>query len=220
MPQNTTTSLTAAAVMDKSASLMNDSVKAVYTYDAQLPYLQMALDELVEFMQLNNIPVTDETSDVIQIPTGTTVVNPIQGYGDNTPPNYPANLVQIQQIWERLSGSSGPFVPLTWTWQDQRIKFTSTTNNREIKLDYIKSVFPDPLVEQSPIGIINAKAFLYFRTASLCALFIGENPSRANELNGFAILAVDRLTGIETKGKQGMGVRRRPFNSGYKRRGY
>jgi len=235
-----TTDLTAAQVMDRSASLMNDTAKTVYTYVAQLPYLNMAVDELQEIFELNNIPVTNQTqSPPITVAAGIIVINPLIGYPPNTAPNYPIDLVDIQGLYERLAGSTEPFIPMTqreflphsldnlpteslgyWIWQDQRIKFIGSSIAREVKIDYIKKIFPDELVSSSAIGIINARGFLYYRTAALCSQFIGENSSRASELNTFATLALDRITGIGIKGKQAIMTRRRPFMATYKSRGF
>lgn len=232
------TSLTAANVMDKSASLMNDSLRTVYTYTAQMPYLNMALNELQEHFALNNIPVTSQTSAVITIPIAATAVNPVDGGGVVTAPNYPSDLVEIQQIGERAAGSVDAFVAMVrrdnvsqtidpmpsslrvWAWEDQRIKLTGATSIREIKIDYIKNLFAEVTSETAVLGVINSASFLHFRTAALCSQFIGENQSRASELDTFAILALDRATGISTKAKQSINTRRRPFMSAYKHRGY
>ena len=233
-----TTSLTAQQVMDKSASLMNDTALTVYTYVAQLPYLQMALDELQEYFQLNNIPITNQTtSPGITVNIGIKAINPTDGPGVITAPNYPVDLVEIQGLWERLAGSTDPYVPMTqrefishslddilvdsliyWIFEDQRIKFIGATTAREVKIDYIKSIFPDNIMTNTVIGIINARSFLYYRTAALCSQFIGENESRATQLNTFAQMALDRVTGIGIKGKQAIVTRRQPFMSSYKRR--
>lgn len=230
-----TTDLLASTVMDKSASLMNDTAKTVYTYTAQLPYLNMATDELEESFELNNVPVTNQTSTVIEVDAGEVIIRPV----GLTAPNYPSDLVEIQQLWERLQGSNDPFIPMTryeflphvfddiltnslnyWIWQDQRIKFIGANTDREVKLDYIKRLIPSELTESSSIGIINARSFLYYRTAALCSQFIGENKTRADELNMFAVMALDRTLGISTKGRQAIVTRRRPFMSAYKARGY
>jgi len=239
MPPASTTDLTAVIVMDRVAALMNDAAKTSYTYTAQLPYLNMALDELQELFELNNIPVTNQTAAFITVPIGIKAINPEIGYPPNTPPNYPRDLVEIQGLYERLGGTVDPFIPMTqreflphaiddlptqsltyWIWQDQRIKFIGALADREVKIDYIKTIFPREVVASSSIGIINAKGFLYYRTAALCSMFIGENASRGEELNGLATLSLDRITGISIKGKQAIMTRRRPFMAGYKTRGF
>jgi len=235
-----TTSLTAAQVMDKVASLMNDTAKTTYTYIAQLPYLNMAFDELQESFELNNIPVTNQTTPiVILVPIGTIAIGPVDGVGMTVAPNYPIDLVEIQGLYERLAGSNEPFVPMSqreflphaiddiptealqyWIFQDQQIKLIGALTPREVKIDYIKAIFQDDLISCSIIGVINARSFLYYRTAALCAQFIGENENRASDLNSFAELALDRVTGIGVKGKQSIVTRRRPFMSSYKRRSF
>jgi hypothetical protein len=231
-----TTSITASQMMDKAASLMNDTAKEVYTYEAQLPYFQMAVDELQEIFELNNIPVTQASTVEIDIDVGTTQVNPVE----DPAPNYPANLIEIQQIWERLQGSTQPYLPMTkrdflphylqdqnvdalvfWVWNEQRIKFMGATTDREIRLDYIFAIFPDTdeLDQNSVLGVMNCRSFLQYRTAGLCSEFIGENSERATSLNNMAIMAIDRSLGISVKGKQQVMRRRRPFRATYKTMG-
>lgn len=233
------TSLTAANVMDKAASLMNDTLKTVYTYAAQLPYLNMALSELEEHFQLNNIPVTDQTSAPITVTAGITEITAFDGVGAGDPPHYPQDLVEIQGLYERLAGSTDPFLPivkkeflphylddqivdslLIWSWQDQKIKFVGATTDREVKIDYIKTLFPEVTNQAAVIGVMNAKSFLQYRTAGLCTQFIGENASRAADLNTFAVMSLERVTGIGVKAKQAINTRRRPFMASYKRRSF
>lgn len=234
------TSLTAARVMDRSAALMNDALKTVYTYAAQMPYLNMALKELQEHFQLNNIPVTDQTSAGIVVTAGIKSIGPFDGTGSTgVGPYYPGDLVEIQEVWERLNGSTDPFLPLTkkeylphaiddiltnslqyWAWKDQRIVFIGATTDREVKLDYIKTLFPEVTNQAAELGVINAESFLFYRTAALATQFIGENKTRSDELNNFAVLALDRVTGIGTKAKQSMYTRRKPFMAAYKRRSF
>lgn len=232
-----TTSLVASSVMDLSASLMNDTARTVYTYTAQLPYLRMALNELQEEFELNNIPVTNVTSAAVTVLTGVTAISPIDGIGAGPAPNYPDNLIEIQQLWERLSGSSEPYIPVTqmeflphnlddlstseiqyWAFKEQRITFVAASTDRQVKIDYVARLFSDNINENSLIGVINAESFLMYRTAALCSRFIGENPDRANDLNTFAELSRDRAVGISTKGRQSSPARRRPFMASYKRR--
>lgn len=235
-----TTSLTAGQVMDQAAVLMNDANKTSYTYTAMIPYLKMAVDEFQEACELNNIPVTNETSAVITVNVGTTLIRPVDGFGNGAAPNYPTDLIEIQGLYERLAGSQDPFVPMTkreflphaldnlatealqyWVWEGQQIRFVGATTDREVKMDYIKAILPTNITDENTvIGVINAKSFLYYRTAGLCSQFIGENQTRADQLNGFAQIAIDRFLGVNTKGKQSIMTRRRPFMSAYKRRSF
>lgn len=228
-----TTSITAAQIMAKSASLLNDTAREIFTYDAQLPYLQMALDELQESFELNSIPVTTKSSTVIEVDEGVTEITPIEG----NPPNYPSDLIEIEQLWEREQGTDNAFIPMTkcnflphymenqlvsnliwWSWEEQIIKFLGATQDNEVKLDYVKAIFPDTdtINQNTVIGIMNSRSFLQFRTAGLCAEFIGENPTRAASLNNAAVMAGERSMGISIKAKQAVVKRRRPFRASWK----
>lgn len=234
-----TGSTTVAQVLDKAAALMNDAAKTSFTNAAMLPYFNIALDELQESFAQNNIPVTNSgTSPAITIPIGTKLIGPQDGIGASLPA-LPADFVQAQALYERLAGSADPFVPMTrreflphalddlatealqyWTYEGQQIRFVGATTTREIKIDYIKSLFPNGLTASDPLGLINCNSFLYYRTAALCSHFIGENETRAGQLNGFAELAINRVITLNVKGKQSIQTRRRPFMGAYKRRSF
>src|SRR5678816_2915350 len=136
--------LTAGQVMNISAALLNDPSRTVYTYAAQLPYLQLALQELREHFEQNSIAVTQATSAVIQMNAGTTEIV-YNGVGVPTLPN---DFVEPQQLWERNRGID-PYIPMTkvdylphdlegiqtnqfiyYVWESQKIRvLPSNTNN-------------------------------------------------------------------------------------------
>lgn len=226
-----TQDLTAGDVMDIAASLMNDTAKQEYTYTAQLPYLKMALSDLRKSLELNNSPVTEETSAVIALNSG------VEAIGFNTTPALPSDLIEIQKLWISPRGIN-QWVPmkrkdylphylegaeisewLIWTWISNQIRFLPANADNDIKIDYIKTLFSDIMDENSQLSIINADSYLGFKTAAYLAEFIGENPTRALGLKAEALMALDIMTGIDNKGKQAITVRRRPFRSGWKNRG-
>jgi hypothetical protein len=224
--------LIASTVMDGAAGLMNDSAKVTYTYAAQLPYLRMALLELREKYELNNIPVTEKSSAEIDVDAGETEIV----FDGTTTPALPDDLVEPQQLWEKNRGID-PYIPMTrvdylphylagsptnqfiyWVWQEQKIIFLPSTANNTIKIDYIKQLFMDVVEEDTPINVINAQSFLQYRTAGLMAEFIERNITSANAMNAYASLAMDRALGVGVKGKQAIQSRRRPFRQAWKRR--
>jgi hypothetical protein len=230
-----TVDLVAGTVMDIAASLMNDSAKSTYTYAAQVPYINMALQELEEAYELANIPATQVTSDVIQVDAGTTVIPFNNGPGL---PSLPDDMIEPQQLWERPRDIN-PFIPMTkkdylphslegvlipqflyYTWNSQQIEFLEASQDNDIKIDYIGNLFVPVVDENTGINVINARTFLEYRTAALMAEFIERNKTSSDSLNVYAVMALDRATGIGTKGKQNIMTRRRPFRSGYKRRGF
>lgn len=218
------TAITTGNVMDRSASLLNDTAKSIFTYTAQLPYLNAAKDELQETLEENNVPYTNEKSSILVVTTAMTDI------GGSTGPALPSDLIEIQGAYERLSGSSEdfqimsrvdflpPFTQLTesliyWAWQVQVIQFLGATTNRDVRLDYIGQIIPtfSSTTGSDSIGLFNAFSFLAYRNAALCAQFIGENPERAAALNVNAQMSLDRFLAINTKGRQASPVRRRPF---------
>lgn len=229
-----TTNLTAAEVMDRSAALLNDPAKTDYTYLAQLPYLNMAIDELVENLEESNSSPTNQTSAVITVPVGSNMITPIE---HATLPHYPIDLVEIQEVGERMAGSNDSFIPLDkkeflqsfppnqsllfWIWEDQIIKFNpnGALSSRDIQLRYVRQAIVQAASELSVIGTINARSYLSYKTAAFCAMFIGENETRAGVLEGQAEKAIERLTGINNKGKQQIMTRHRPFRAAWKARG-
>jgi len=229
-----TVDLVASTVLAKASTLLNDTARTVYTYTAVLPYLQIALQELQEHFELNNIPATQLTSSVITIPTGTTQIV----YNGIGIPALPNDMIEPAQLWEREYGVD-PFVPMSrrdyiphnlegtptgkfsfFVWENQTIKFLPANRVNDIKIDYVKDIFTPLVDENSQINVINASTFLEYRAAALCAEFIERNQTSSNSLNAYAIMALDRATGIGVKSKQTILTRRRPFRAAYKKRGF
>lgn len=224
--------MTAGDVMDSAASLLNDTAKQAYTYAVQLPYLKMALTDLRRKMELSNMPVTNETSAVINIAATTGIVT----ISTVTTPALPTGLVEIQQLWEAPEGTNDwtpmtrkEFIPhymegiqtnkfLIWVWKGNAINLLGSNADNDLKIDYIKELFNDVVDQNSTIDVINGDSYLQNRTAALCARFIGENKTRADELDAFAIEAFSEMEGIESKARQVISTRRRPFRSSYKNR--
>lgn len=231
-----TTSLTAGEVMDRSAALMNDPAKTDYTYIAQLVYLNMAIDELVEGLEESNVSPTNQTSATIVVQKGINRITPIEDVTVGIP-HYPFDLIEVQEVQERLNGTNDSFVGLGkkeflsvypssnslmyWIWEDQQIKFNpnGALTPRDVQLRYVRQAIQQASSETSIIGTINARSYLSYKTAAFCAMFIGENSSRAEVLESQATKAMERLTGISNKGRQQIMTRHRPFRASYKARG-
>lgn len=225
--------LTAAIVMDGAASLLNDTAKSNYTYAVQIPYLNIALQELQEFFELNDVPVTGTLSAVMTVPAGTDhIAFASSGL------KLPDDLIEPQVLWERQTNVN-PYTEMTrldvlprymegveinqfvwYVWETQQIKFLPANQINDIKMNYIRSLFTPVTTSGDSVFVLNGISFLQYRTGGLCAEFIGENKTRADELNGFAGLAMDRVVGIGTKGRQVIQTRHRPFRSSFKRRSY
>ena len=222
-----TASHTAAAIMDRSAALMNDAAKTDYSYGVMIPYLNMAIEELNGLLEEANVPITNQVSTIYEVPSGAnTILNP------------PFDLVEIQEVGERPKGNVSNFLPLPrrefpdiypatnsllfWCWMNQKLMFNPNGANApmEVQLKYIglgMSLVRDP---EAIIGSIHSISYLSYKTAALCSMFIGEDSDRASILEEQSEKALERIIGISNKGKQQMMTRHRPFRASFKMRGY
>jgi hypothetical protein len=145
-------------------------------------------------------------------------------------------LISIQQLFERADGTTQDWMEMKrcdflpeitstsnyltwWTWQDQEIRFLGATSDREVKIHYTSQAIANVTASTSSIYVYNAIAPLAFKTASLCARYIGENPSRADSLQMEANTAYEYFLAILVKESQVNASRRRPFMASYKIRG-
>jgi len=227
----------AGEVFNKSRALLNDTgldtggVPNLFTDDVLLPYLQMAIVDLLMDCEDNNIPVTNITSPAITVPAGTKVI------GTGTSIALPRDLIEIVEMYERIAGSGNDFMlmkrrtfePKTdvettylqvYTWQGQQVHFIGATSDIEIKIDYISQTSESVTDKNSLILIYNSRAFLWFRTAALAAFYVMQNKTRSDECNSEGLRCLEVMESIGIKSQQNMPIRRRPFMSAYRQRGW
>jgi hypothetical protein len=222
-----TVHLSAGMVMDDAAALMNDPAKTDYTYVSMLPYLNMAIEELNQILEESNIAMTNQVSPILTILMG-----------DNQLYNPPIDIIEIQEVGERLKGTNDSFVPLPrreftdiipisssllfWCWKNQKIYFNPNGANtvREVQLKYTSKPISRVQDEFGLIENSNTLLFLAYKTAALCSMFVGENQTRAGILEEQSVKALERIEGISNKGRQQIMTRHRPFRASYKARGY
>lgn len=229
--------MTYEEVLDLSRASLNDVGVGVYDNTVLLPYLNMSLMELQELFEQSNVPVTFKTSATINVPAGSFGITEI---GFSTSPALPEDLIEIQEVWQSQEGQNN-WVPVqrknyltqdilsntqisyiaVWAWIDQKLCVLTPNTDNDLKLDYIKYLFPQLTVDDlsDDLTVLNAASFLQYRTAALAAANVMEDAERANGLNTNASLALDRVLSISAKGQQGIYIRRRPFRAAYKRRG-
>lgn len=220
-------------IITSVAALQNDAPQDVYTDVACLPYLNLALKALQLKFQVYDIPVTKESSAIIEIDAGEDTL------GFATTPPLPPDLVEIKQLWESPRDlnqwtpmSKRDFLPhslenttrasqfLIWAWVAQDIKLIPANSDNDLKLDYVRNLFIP--IEIADVGdtleIVNTEQYLIFKTAAYCSYFIGENETRATLQHGFADDALNDSMGISIKGRQSVTTRRRPFRAAFKSR--
>lgn len=205
-------------------ALMNDQGNSQYTNTIQFEYLKIAYEELRQELENNSVPVTNKTSSTYTILTSQLDI------GGSTGPALPVDFIEPLDVIERTAGTTDQFMLMgrlqflpqgmvktgflrCWSYQNQSILFIGATGSVEVKLNYVG----DPLIslvdENTQVRVINTANFLKYRTAGLCADFVGENPARAAACNGFAQMALDTLLNITIKSSQAIVTRRRPFRS-------
>lgn len=219
--------------MDLSAAALNDVNRTVYSYDVQIPYLKMALQELQETFELNSLAVTEQSSAAIPVDAGGNEIR----FNAPSQPRLPDNLIEPQQLWERNRGTVNwtPMVRreyishgldgvqtnmfIYFVWQNNKISFLASNQDNDIKIDYIGSLFPKYVRSDTILPVQNALGYLAYKTAELISDQIEHNVDRAKSNGGRALASLDRITGITIKSKQQIVARRRPFRSTYKRTG-
>ncbi len=233
--------LTAGDVMDMAAARLNDLNRSLYSYAVQIPFLNMALLELQEIYEANNVPVTDQTSDIIEIDAvltpGIIEIPFDDGVAAGVPDFLPDDLIEIKVAWQSNRGLNQwtPFSPVDtlpewnltaqmsgfigYQWATNCMKVLAANNNNDIKLDYIRSLFTTVSDANDELFTINGKTFLANRTASLIAHDVEENDKRSADLYLDALGGLDRSLTITTKGRQKIQTRRMPFRAGFKSRG-
>lgn len=217
-------------ILDLSAAALNDTAREKFNNSVLIPYLNMSLIELQEIFELNDIPVTEDTSAIITVPAGMTAV------GFNTNPALPSNLIEIKRLWESTSGINsftpmnklgilGPYItPVSsfaiYAWNSQEIRTLPALAAIDLKIDYIKALFnPITIGGVAAQNLIkNTDGYIWARSASFAAFFIDENVTRSSELNNEAAASLQRSLGISIKGMQAIVTRRRPFRASFKTR--
>lgn len=230
-----TVNLTVQQVIDFSSARLNDASQQLYSNAVQLPFVNIALAELQEIYEANNIPVTDETSAIMQVNSAVSGIIEIPfDDGLATPPYLPDNLIEIKVLWESPRGLN-QWTKVTrvdtlpqwalgsqinnfgiYQWATNCIKVLAANANNDLKADYIRNLFVEITDVTDDLLVQNSLSFLGNRVASLVASDIEENQERANRLYGDALSGLDRALTIPTKGRQRITTRRRPFRAGFK----
>lgn len=202
-------------------ALLNDQNDNIFHNEVQFEYLKIAYDELRQELESNNIPISNRTSDIIEISAGVTDI------GGPTGPPLPLDFIDPLDLNERTTNTDNSyalmirlqFLPLSevrtmylgyWIYQDGMIKLLGATDDIDIKMNYIGDPLYGLIDEYTQVRVANSINALKYRVAALCARFIGENPDRANELDTFAINSLATLVSIPVKSAQSIITRRRP----------
>jgi len=201
-------------VVADAAALMNDVPRAIWTDAVLLPYYQKAHRELVEVLENHSVPILKETSALTTVVAAATSITTI------------TDIRVPLKLWERASGSTDLFGSMTetewepeidltselryWSWRENVIVFPGATTDRQVKLQYIKTLDAPSSVNAS-VTVPEARIFLSARTAAICAALAGGNFERAAALDSDAQEALWRTINSMVKTMQGLPARRRGY---------
>lgn len=200
-----------------AAALLNDPSQLTWTDTILLPYYQKAFRELVEVLEGHSVPMLKEASAAVTVAAGATSITSI------------TDIRLPLVLWERASGSTDPFTKMEetswepeteqtnelryWSWREGSIVFVGATTDREVKLQYIKTLAAAATIN-SNVTIPEGRLFLTSRTAAIAAALGGGNFERAAALDSDAQEALWRVVNISTKSMQALPVRRKGYRNG------
>lgn len=208
--------VTASDIMDEARMLLNDVSAQIFDNTALLPVLRYANEKLELLLVVNSIPAQRKISDVVTYNAGDTDID------------VPEDLLVPVSLWESAVGAEQwtlmterqwePNIELVdslnyWTFRQEQLLTPGSTSDRDVKIYYWKQL-TDLVAADDVEDVGAAKTYLSSKTAEIAARFIGENPTRADELkNGEVAEAEDLVIRMYVKNQQGNRVRRRRFSS-------
>lgn len=207
--------LLASEVMDRSRAVLNDIAQDLYTNEILLPYLKIANDDLSDELVDNGSTVSKEVTADIPLAAG------------NKQLVLPDDMIVPIELFEKDKGQSDdyykfvwqrPFLPngtpgnelLIWTWREQNCNFIGSKLEKVIRIRYYRLI-TQIAGENSNIELTHAMNYLSYHTAALAAEHVGQNRTKAIDLEGQAIQKLNKLLKKEVKQNQTKPVRRLPF---------
>lgn len=206
----------ASTILQGTKPLLNDPQGIMYPDTALIPLLSKAYRELQTRLSRSGLGITKEVAE--RVPVNAGVLSLGDGSGLPLGLLYPIEIKEgprgglirdFHQITERTweSTSEAQAEISTWAWREEEIKLSPATTDRDLYIKFMKGL--TPIVDgNSNITILNSELFLEARTAAIAAALLGENYSRAQNLNADAEMWYDVLVGGLVKRGQRMPVRR------------
>jgi hypothetical protein len=202
-------------VMERTRAVLNDIAIDLYTDETLLPYLKIANDDLSDELVDNGSTVTKEVTADINLPQGDKQLL------------LPPDMIVPIELFEKDSGQDDSYyrfchqrdflpngLPATelrlWTWQEQNIRFNGSILDKVVRVRYHRLIL-EIVGQNSPVELTHALNYLSYHTAALAAEHIGQNRSKAIDLESVATVKLNKLLKKEVKQNQARPVRRRPF---------
>lgn len=212
---------TAGSVMDRAASMLNDTAKTLYTYTVQLPYLKSAHQMLEQEGNIHGVPlnlISEYESTVaagdIALSLPTSFFLPLSLMERTSGSTLETDYYPMQEVANVLDLRLEPTNILQyWDWRHNCVNFIGATVDRQVRMFYWRQLTA-PNSDGSIIAQAGADNYLAFKTAALCARYIMADYERADSLDIQAAMSLDQLMTLLTKNTQGIRVRRLPFRRG------
>jgi len=196
-------------------AVLNDVAIDLYTDDILLPYLKIANDDLSDELVDNGATVQKEVTADIPLSAGI------------TQPSLPSNMIVPIEVYEKDQGQDDShyrymkqkdFLPngtagrelSVWAWREQAINVMGSTAAKILRIRYYRLI-TDIVGPNSPIELTHALNYLAYHTAALASEHIGQNRTKAIDLESVAGIKLGKLLKKEVKQSHGRPIRRRPF---------
>ena len=212
-------------VMDSAAALLNDTPKELFTYDVQLPYVRIALQDLVADLEINESSYVREIAYIV-VPAGESQI----GGTDPGAPALPTDFRFPINLYERVPNTTDSFMTMKevkwdivdvppsswfvyWNFREGQIKLPKATRDIEVMVKYVKNA-PTIISDASVIPYTGADSLLTYKLAALLSRYVGSNEVRANSLGGLYQDYLRKFIGVGVKQRQAFPTGRPGFRSG------
>lgn len=210
-------------VMDSASALLNDYSKEIFTYEVQLPFIRIALKDLVADLELNESSYVEE---IVRL----TVPAANKALTSQSIPPIPPDFRFPIDLAERVAGNTQqPFMDMYerewdtdktnsthrvyWNFREGEVKFPEATQATEIEMRYVKDP-PAVMSENSLITYNGADSVLHYKLASILSRYVGSNEMRANSLNAYYLDYLRKYLATGVKQRHAYPISRPGFRSG------
>lgn len=201
-------------ILADAAALLNDFSRSLWVDEVLFPYYKKAHKEIILAYENNGSPILNEVSAIVTVLAGSITITSITDI--RTPITLSERAPNTDDLF--VSMSEATWEPETkqtselrfWTWRESTIKLVGATVDREVKLNYIKTV-DVPISVNSTVVIPEAELFLAARTAALAAALGGGNFERASALASDAEDIKFGLLNNQAQGLQGTPIRKKGY---------
>ena len=207
--------LLASEVMDRSRAVLNDLAIDLYSNTVLLPYLKIANDDLSDDLVDNGGTVQREVTVDIPLSIGNKILV------------LPDDFIVPIELFEKDKGQDDSYYRFVyqrdflpnrmpsnelgvWVWREQNINFVGSIMDKAVRVRYYR-LMTAIVGNNTPIELTHALNYLSYHTAALAAEHIGQNRTKAIDLEAQAVVKLNKLLKKEVKQNQARPARRRPF---------